>query len=255
MNVTLITSLCKLLGDGLFAVLIAILYVKDRNKRQKEYEEERKVLEEDYKKIKEAREQEYQNISENYNKMITDIINGINEHHLTPEESKSIAQVEKQINDIVKNMLVSTNASRVCIVKYHNGNKDMTGVSFLKMSMTNEVVNLGVAPMMTEFKDLFRSLLAYWCHEIEINDFCVIKDAEELKDKDITMYQYLTVRNIESKYGIALRDVDNNIVGFICIEYLNKRDFNLSKIQSVMSKDFPKIEALISLDGGVDDEL
>ena len=47
MNVTLITSLCKLLGDGLFAVLIAILYVKDRNKRQKEYEEERKVLEEE----------------------------------------------------------------------------------------------------------------------------------------------------------------------------------------------------------------
>lgn len=35
------------------------------------------------------------------------------------------------------------------------------------MSMTNEVVNMGVTSMMSEFKDMFRSLLAYWCHEIE----------------------------------------------------------------------------------------
>lgn len=232
-DITVLTSLAKLLFDGLAILIVFILYIKMNNKRQDDYD----------------------NLQGKYDNIIKDIIQGVSKKHLTPTESNKIGKIEKQINDIIKEILQETGASRVCIVKYHNGNKDMTGKSFLKMSMTNEVVNLGVAPMMTEFKDLFRSLLAYWCHEIEINDFCVIKDAEELKDKDITMYQYLTVRNIESKYGIALRDVDNNIVGFICIEYLNKRDFNLSKIQSVMSKDFPKIEALISLDGGVDDEL
>lgn len=232
-DITVLTSLAKLLFDGLAILIVFILYIKMNNKRQDDYD----------------------NLQGKYDNIIKDIIQGVSKKHLTPTESNKIGKIEKQINDIIKEILQETGASRVCIVKYHNGNKDMTGKSFLKMSMTNEVVNLGVAPMMTEFKDLFRSLLAYWCHEIEINDFCVIKDAEELKDKDITMYQYLTVRNIESKYGIALRDVDNNIVGFICIEYLNKKDFNLSKIQSVMSKDFPKIEALISLDGGVDDEL
>lgn len=232
-DITVLTSLAKLLFDGLAILIVFILYIKMNNKRQDDYD----------------------NLQGKYDNIIKDIIQGVSKKHLTPTESNKIGKIEKQINDIIKEILQETGASRVCIVKYHNGNKDMTGKSFLKMSMTNEVVNLGVAPMMTEFKDLFRSLLAYWCHEIETNDFCVIEDAEELKDKDITMYQYLTVRNIESKYGIALRDVDNNVVGFICIEYLNKRDFNLSKIQSAMSKDFPKIEALISLDGGVDDEL
>ncbi len=232
-DITVLTGLAKLLFDGLAILIVFILYIKMNNKRQNDYD----------------------NLQGKYDNIIKDIIQGVSKKHLTPTESNKIGKIEKQINDIIKEILQETGASRVCIVKYHNGNKDMTGKSFLKMSMTNEVVNLGVAPMMTEFKDLFRSLLAYWCHEIEVNDFCVIKDAEELKDKDITMYQYLTVRNIESKYGIALRDVDNNVVGFICIEYLNKRDFNLSKIQSSMSKDFPKIEALISLDGGVDNEL
>ena len=101
-------------------------------------------------------------------------------------------------------------------------------------------------------RDLFRSLLAYWCHEIETKECCIISDVEDLKDIDITMYQYLTVRNIEAKYGIGLKDNDGNIIGFICIEYLNKSDFDLKKINNVMIKDFPRIETLVSLDGRVE---
>ena len=78
---------------------------------------------------------------------------------------------------------------------------------------------------------------------------------DKIKDVDVTMYQYLHVRNIEAKYGIGLRDEDNNTIGFICIEYLNKNDFNLEKINQTITKNFPKIEALVSLDGGVNDEL
>ena len=216
-DVATLTALSKLLFDGLAILIVFILYIKGNQKRDKEYEAER---EEQKKRNKE--------LQENYNSMIQDIINQI---------------------------LLETGASRVCIVKYHNGNKDMTGKSFLKMSMTNEVVNLGVAPMMSDFRDLFRSLLAYWCHEIETKECCIISDAEDLKNIDITMYQYLTVRNIEAKYGIGLKDNDGNIIGFICIEYLNKSDFDLKKINNVMIKDFPKIETLVSLDGGVEYEL
>lgn len=243
-DLTILTGLCKILFDGLAVLIIIFLYIKDRDSRQKEYEEERK-------------EQKERNdeLRKNYNDMIQDIVKGVSKKHLTPTESKNIGKIEKQINDIIKTILQETNASRVCIVKYHNGNKDMMGKSFLKMSMTNEVVNLGVAPMMTDFKDLFRSLLAYWCHEIEKNEYCIIPDVEKLKDIDITMYQYLSVRNIEAKYGIRLKDNDNNVIGFICIEFLNKSEFDIKKINKSMAKNFPKIEALTTLDGGVDSEL
>ena len=69
------------------------------------------------------------------------------------------------------------------------------------------------------------------------------------------MYQYLSVRNIEAKYGIRLKDNDNNVIGFICIEFLNKSEFDIKKINKSMAKNFPKIEALTALDGGVDNEL
>lgn len=243
-DVATLTALSKLLFDGLAILIVFILYIKGNQKRDKEYEAERKE--------QKKRDEELQ---ENYNSMIQDIIKGVSKKHLTPVESKNISKIEKEINDIINQILLETGASRVCIVKYHNGNKDMTGKSFLKMSMTNEVVNLGVAPMMSDFRDLFRSLLAYWCHEIETKECCIISDAEDLKDIDITMYQYLTVRNIEAKYGMGLKDNDGNIIGFICIEYLNKSDFDLKKINNVMIKNFPRIETLVSLDGGVEYEL
>lgn len=255
MDMAVITALVKLVGDGLFAVLIAILYIVDKKKRDKEHKQEREILHKDYETMKKSREEEYQNISKNYNNMVKDIIKGINTHHLTPEEGKSIAQVEKQINDTVKVMLKDTNASRVGIVKYHNGIKDMTGTSFLKMSMTNEAVKIGVTPLMPDFQNHFRSLLAYWCHEIDINEECVIASTKDLIDEDATMYEYLTTRNVEASYGVALKDTRGNIIGFICVEYLDKYDFKEDVVREVIKSNKTKLEILIGLNGGVNYEL
>ncbi len=240
MDITVLTALCKLLFDGLAIVIIIILFIKNNKKRQEEYDQERKEYQEMNKEI-----------HDNYTAMIHDIVQGVTKKHLTFEESKGLIQIDKQINDTINIILKETGASRVCIVKYHNGNKDMTGKSFLKMSMTNEVVNIGIAPMMQDFKDIFRSLLSYWCHELEENGVCIIEDAEQVKDRDVTMYQYLVTRNISSKYGTVLKDNDGNIIGFICIEYLDKQDFDLKKINNTMKNNLPKIQTLVSIDGGV----
>lgn len=238
-DVAALTTLAKLIFDGLAILIVFILYIKGNKNRQKEYNEERK-----------AYKQRNEELSKRYDNMIDEIINGVRKSHLTPQESQNIARIEKQLNDIINVILRDTDASRVCIVKYHNGNKDMTGKSFLKMSMTNEVVNIGVAPMMGEFKDIFRSFLAYWCHEIDTKKWCVIDDVNKLKDIDITMYQYLNTRNIEAKYGVPLKDGYNNVIGFLCIEYLSKTDFDINKIAKSMKTNFPKIETLVSVDGG-----
>lgn len=240
MDIATLTALCKLLFDGLAVITIIFLFIKNNKKRQDEYDQERKEYQEMNREI-----------HDNYTSMIHDIVQGVSKKHLTFEESKSLIQIDKQINDTINIILKETNASRVCIVKYHNGNKDMTGKSFLKMSMTNEVVNIGIAPMIQDFKDIFRSLLSYWCHELEEKGVCVIENAEQVKDKDITMYQYLVTRNIASKYGTVLQDNNKNVIGFICIEYLDENDFDLEKINNTMKNNLPKIQTLVSIDGGV----
>lgn len=233
LDVAALTSLTKLLFDGLAMLVIILLYIRTNNNREKERKEER----------------------ERYNQMVDDIITGVHNAHLTPNESKNIAYIEKQINDTLNIILKETNASRVSIVKYHNGNKDMTGKSFLKMSMTNEVINIGVASMMTSFKDIFRSFLAYWCHEIEENGYCIIEDTENIKEQDITLYQYLKTINVQAKYGMALKDNYNNVIGILCIEFLDKDDFDVKKIKTSLDENFSKIETLIAVNGGVKNEL
>lgn len=238
MELTTLVALAKAIGDGVVLAIIIVLYLLDRKRRQKEYYEDRAALAEERKEYK-----------SDYKKLVEDIINGVNGHHLTPQESKSVAQIEKKINDTIQEILEKTKASRVCIVKYHNGQRDMTGMAFLKMSMTNEVVNRGVAPLMGDFKDLFRSYLAYWCHELEINHKCIIKDTNDMQNIDINMYEYLRTRNIEAKYGIALTNLEGDIIGFLCVEYLDKEDFNLENIEEVLDKQGKKIETLITLNG------
>lgn len=233
LDVAALTSLTKLLFDGLAMLVIILLYIRTNNNREKERKEER----------------------ERYNQMVDDIITGVHNAHLTPNESKNIAYIEKQINDTLNTILKETDASRVSIVKYHNGNKDMTGKSFLKMSMTNEVINIGVASMMTSFKDVFRSFLSYWCHEIEENGYCIIEDTENIKEQDITLYQYLKTINVQAKYGMALKDNYNNVIGILCIEFLDKDDFDIKKIKTSLDENFSKIETLIAVNGGVKNEL
>lgn len=238
MDLTALINMAKAIGDGIVLAIIVVLYLLDRRNRNKEHNEDRNILEEERKEFK-----------DDYKKLVGDIIDGVNGHHLTPQESKSVAQIEKKINDTIQEILEQTNASRVCVVKYHNGQRDMTGMAFLKMSMTNEVVNRGVAPLMGDFKDLFRSYLAYWCHELEVKGKCIIQDTNEMQNIDINMYEYLKTRNIEAKYGLALTNLEGDIIGFICVEYLDKKDFDLKKIEMTLEKQGKKIETLITLNG------
>lgn len=232
-NLETITSLTKLLFDGLAVLFVFYLFMRVNKEREKEREEDK----------------------ERYNNMVDDIIKGVHNIHLTPTESKKIVYIDKQINDDLNVILKETEASRVSVIRYHNGNKDMTGKSFLKMSTTNEVISVGVSSMMSSFKDVFRSFLAYWCHEIEEKGFYAIDDVDKTKNTDISLYQYLKTINIQANYSVALKDQYNNVIGILCIEFLDKDKYNIEKIRKSLNENFPKIETLISVGGGIENEL
>ena len=59
------------------------------------------------------------------------IVNGITNHTLSTTESNTLANVDKEINDCLKRMREKTGASRAALVRFHNGGKDMNGLSFL----------------------------------------------------------------------------------------------------------------------------
>lgn len=168
--------------------------------------------------------------AKNMDLMMQKIIDGVVTHTITPEENKKLAEVTSEIDNILLDIIRETGASRACLVQYHNGGRGINKQSFLKMSMTNEQVQLGVQPIIGSFKDIFRSTLAYFVKELDNTGRCYINNSDELKDKDISMYEFLSNRGVQAKYGLAIRNKEKSMnIGFICIEFNNKNCVDIEK--------------------------
>lgn len=186
-------------------------------------------------------------IQEQNDMLVNQIIKGVTGHTLSSEENTVLTQVELQINDCLKIVQQKTNASRVSLVRYHNGNKGMDGLSFLKMSMTNECVKIGIQPIMQEFQNYFRSFLPYWIHQLDKTGKCYIDDIEDIKDIDTNSYEYLKTRGVQAKYGISVKNKEGYPIGFICIEYLDKKDVDKEQVEKCLVDKQIKIGTLLDL--------
>ena len=226
--------------------------IKDSNSKDKRIDKKDSALEKRFDSILELLQQQNQIYQDqqikNTETLINGIVNGILNHVPSTEENKKLTKVSEEIDKHLQDILIETGASRACLIQYHNGGRGINKQSFLKMSMTNEQVQLGITPMIKDFKDIFRSTLAYFVKELDEKGFCYINDYKTLKDKDISMYEFLSSRGVQAKYGLAIRDKDKNIVvGFVCIEFMNKDKVNLAKIEKVFKDKQVVMETLLSL--------
>lgn len=192
------------------------------------------------------REQNEQN-RENSKILLNAIISGVTSHVPSQEENEKLTSVNDEINNHLQEILIKTQASRANLVQYHNGGRGINKQSFLKMSITNEQVQLGVKPFISEFKDQFRNLLAYFVQQLEEQGYCYIEDSEILKDKDISTYEFLKGRGIQAKYGIAIKDNNNMIIGFVSVEYLDKTKANTETIDEIFKEEQKVFETLLNL--------
>ena len=143
-------------------------------------------------------------------------------------------------------MLIQTKADRVSLVQYHNGGKGVNKQAFLKMSMTNEQIQLDVKPFMSEFKDQFRSVLGYFTHEINEKGFCYIENPNDIIKDDIGMYEFMKNRGLQAKYGWAIHGKDGYALGFICIEYESRENINTAIVDNCFKEYYKYIEKLLN---------
>lgn len=175
------------------------------------------------------------------------VINGITTHTLDDEENNSLSKIEGDINDCLKRTLTKTKSGRVCLIRFHNGGRDMNGLSFLKMSMTNESVKLGLQSLMPEFQNMFRSFFSYLCDKLIKEGHCYVDDINMLKDVDTTMYEFLYSRDIQSIYSIPIENKNGTVIGFIYIEFTNISEIDKNQVEECLHDKKIKIETLLNL--------
>ena len=112
---------------------------------------------------------------ERYDKIIEQIIETIKQPHiLTTEENNRMTKIDEEIDIFLEKTLVACNASRVSLIKYHNGGNDMLGNSILKMSMSNEKCAAGVIHILGSFQNQLRSFSTLLVKELNEKEICFI---------------------------------------------------------------------------------
>lgn len=242
----------------LCGIVIIYLFVQEHKRRNnKDDEKDRKiehkdeVLEDKFNALidllqkQNAEYQEQQ--AKNTEFLIQNIINGITNHVPSNEENTKLTKVTEEIDHILQQILLDTNASRVSLIQYHNGGRGVNKQSFLKMSMTNEQVQLGVKPVISSFKDQFRSGLAYLTRELNKYGICYISDYNTLQDVDNSMYEFMLDRGIQADYCIAVCNESKMVIGFISVEFINKDKANKDIINKALNDKQKVVETLLSL--------
>lgn len=243
---------------GLCAISLIITF-RENNKRahKKDDEKDARIDRKDLRNedrtdillnaLKEQNEKYHDQIAEQFKIITSTIINGVVNHVPSPEETAKVSKVSERIDSCLQEILDDTNADRASLVQYHNGGRGINNQSFLKMSMTNEQTKANVKPIMMEFKDQFRGVLGYFVKELEDKGYCYIEDVDAIKDIDNGIYEFLKNRNVCSKFGIAIKNTNNMVIGFVCIEFSDKSVPNLDKIKKSFSQKQKVIEALLNL--------
>lgn len=234
-------------------IMLAIFIIKNHSKMN-EHETERvdnkdTLITDTYKDLLKSVQEQNDKLVEVMQKsnevMMKNFVDKITHHTITPEESAQQSSIDSKLREANIRLRKETKAQRSSIVKYHNGGRGINGQPFLKMSMTHEDLVAGITPLMGDFKEQFRNLLGLFVSTVDKEDICFISAREELKEKDASMYEFMSLRNINTLFGISIKDNSNYPIGFVCLEFGNI-DINIEKIQNLIKEDIEEIRELMN---------
>ena len=150
-------------------------------------------------------------------------------HVLTEEEDKTAIKIDNAIQILIQKAVGDLQCGRIMVVRYHNGGKDMNSVSFLKLSVTNECVNHGYTPVMSEFQNQFRSIVGYPVSQIEKTGHSYVTNLEDIKSYDIGTYELLKSKNVRSYYAHSLTNATGYVIGAVLILYHHDNNIQENK--------------------------
>lgn len=131
------------------------------------------------------------------------------------------ANVQKgqEIREILSRIMYGLGADRAYLFQFHNGGINLGGIEFLKLSNTHEVVNSGIRPQIKNLQQLPISAFANFVKSVGTGKPFYVHNVEDLKDKDLGLYETLTMQGIKSIYAVGVYDYNNSPLGFVGIDY------------------------------------
>lgn len=147
-----------------------------------------------------------------------------------PNLVETFLNINGSIKDTLKDISDELNADRTSVYVFHNGVFSSHGLPFFKISCVCEVVkkNVGVIKNLKSHSGLPLQMFDNTISNIYKNGNMTIQDTDNEEDDLVSsspvLCGMLKNNNIKSATGIAIYDHDNNIMGILMVEYVDKKD-------------------------------
>lgn len=158
-------------------------------------------------------------------------------------DSNQAIQKDNLITSKLRAIMDKYQCDRVWIAEFHNGGKTYSGKSFQRFSITYEVVAHGVSNEALHSQNIPTSIFSHFFKQLEESTHILCKDINRaIKRKDCNIcpavQSFFTKRASKGFLCLQIRDIQNNFVGFLCLEgvinelHLTNEDVSLLVISS-----------------------
>ena len=163
------------------------------------------------------------------------------ENHVKTEPTYN--RFNERIIRIMKQARQQVECNHVLQFSYHSGNKDYNGRSYQRMSCINQATKPGVRPIQAKYNNMFRTSMFSVYEKLNGDGFFSIQDTEEIKNTDPGSYFMLQQDNVKSAFGMTIKDLNDNAIGFLVFSFSDCRH-DVKNIVRVLKETVYKIEGI-----------
>ncbi len=131
-------------------------------------------------------------------------------------------EVNNKIKVIIDAFRNSTNADRVFVFEYHNGESNLNGLPFAKVSATYEVLQFGVPSYKVRLQSIPSGLILEFNQKLLKEGHISARKIEDYKTIDPTGCSVLVRPDVKSFYVHLMKDTKGCPLGFIGMDYIVK---------------------------------
>ena len=147
-----------------------------------------------------------------------------------------------EVEHELKQLLYKLDADTTFIGEYHNGNKNLGGLAFLKFSITYEQDSEDINPLFKTFQEM--NISNFKLFDILNKKYYAAYEIESLKENDKLMYYLMSDVGIKNLFLCEIRSL-NKPLGFIGVA-ISKDDINQLIIQKDVMETANRLSVLLT---------
>lgn len=145
-------------------------------------------------------------------------------------------KIDEEINHLLERVLLKTGADRISILEFHNGDKNLSGMPFIKLTNTYEVCDKDTPSQQSDYINLPCSLFSKFIDKVLKNKYVLIDvNNDNSNFLSITM-ALLKKWNVKKAIYAKIIDNHDRYIGFVGIQYCDNSIENLDSILSTLNE-------------------